>query len=312
MGPPTLRQLRTLLAIADAGSFARAAAALHLTQPAVSMQIRELEDALGLPLLDRGARGLRLTAAGEDYLPHARRVFATLADGADAIARLRGLKGGRVQVGMVGTAQYFLPRLIARFRARHREIGLRLRLGNREQLVQALLAREVDFAVMGRPPPELATRAEAFAPHPLGVIAAPEHPLARRRALAPTALGAEEFIVRERGSGTRAAMEAYFREHALDPPIVMEMPGNETIKQAVMANMGLAFLSLHTVAQERARGQLRVLDVRGLPLKRRWHLVRQDAQTLSPAAAAFHDFVIEEGERLLESLVGARRRSGAR
>lgn len=298
----TLRQLRSFLEVARAQSFARAAEALHLTQPAVSMQIREMEDALGLPLFDRAGKSIRLTSGGEHLLVHARAVFATLKDAEDDLARLRELKGGRVVIGMLGTAAHFLPRLLARFRAEHPGIEMRLYAGNRKQLVQALQDNEVDLAVMGRPPQELATLAEAFAVHPLAVVASPQHPLAGRRRLAPAVLQDAEFIVREPGSGTRAAMSEFFGEHGLKPAIIMEMASNETIKHAVMAEMGLAFLSLHTVAQELALGQLRLLDVRGLPVLRRWHIVRLQAKLLSPAAEAFRRFVLSEGERLLSDL----------
>ena len=304
----SLRQLRALVEVARHRSFARAAAALHVTQPAISMQIRDLEDAVGLPLFERSGRSVRLTTTGEYFLVYAKRVFATLKEAEDTIARLRGLKGGRVAIGMVSTAEHFLPRLLARFSKEHPGIEIRLTVGNREQLVQALHEGEVDLAVMGRAPRELAARSEPFAAHPLAIIASCEHRLARKRRLAPAAIRDEPFIVRETGSGTRAAMEEFFAEHDLAPPVTMEMTGNETIKQAVRAGMGLAFLSLHTVANELARRELCALDIRGLPLMRRWHIVSLQARTLSPAVEAFRYFVLEEGERLLAGLFGARLR----
>jgi DNA-binding transcriptional LysR family regulator len=152
---------------------------------------------------------------------------------------------------------------------------------------------------MGRPPRELAARAEPFAAHPHAVIAAPIHPLAERREIPPAALATEEFIVREEGSGTRAAMEQFFNENRIDPPRIMEMSSNETIKQAVIANMGLAFLSLHTAGLELETGQLRVLDIVGLPLMRRWHIVHVQGKPLSPAAEALRYFVLEKGEGLI-------------
>jgi DNA-binding transcriptional LysR family regulator len=226
-------------------------------------------------------------------------VLATLKDAENAMARLRGAEAGRIAIGMVSTAKYFLPRLLAKFHAGHRGVEMQLAVGNREQLVRQLHDNEVDLAVMGRPPRELDTRAEPFAVQPHAVVASPEHPLARLRGIPPSALGAEEFIVREPGSGTRAAMEQFFREHHLAPPQVMEMASNETIKQAVIADMGLAFLSLHTAGLEVATGQLVVLDVVGLPLLRRWHIVNIGGKTLSPAAEALRAFVLEQGEALI-------------
>jgi DNA-binding transcriptional LysR family regulator len=302
----TLRQLRAFAEAARQHSFARAAAALHVTQPAISMQIRDLEAAVGLPLFERAGRAVQLTTTGEYFLVYARRMLATLKEAEDTIARLRGLKGGRVVIGMVGTAEHFLPRLLTRFRGEHPGIEVRLQVGNRDQLVRALHGNDVDLAVMGRAPRELAARSEPFAAHPLTVIAPADHPLARRRDLEPEAVRDESFIVREAGSGTRAAMEEFFDAHGLAPPAIMEMSGNETIKQAVQAGMGLAFLSLHTVAGELARGELCALDIRGLPLMRRWHIVSLQARPLAPAAEAFRYFVLEEGERLLAELFGAR------
>ncbi|MGH8482021.1 MAG: LysR substrate-binding domain-containing protein [Nevskiaceae bacterium] len=304
----SLRQLRAFVEAARQQSFAGAAVALHVTQPAVSMQIRDLEAAVGLPLFERAGRAVRLTTTGEYFLVYARRIFATLKEAEDTLARLRGLKGGRVVIGMVGTSEHFLPRLLARFRGQHPGVETRLQVGNREQLVRALHGNEVDLAVMGRAPRELAARSEPFAAHPLAIVAPADHPLAGRRELDPGAVGQEPFIVREAGSGTRAAMEEFFAAHGLAPPAIMEMSGNETIKQAVRAGMGLAFLSLHTVAGEVARGELSTLDIRGLPLMRRWHIVSLQARALAPAVEAFRYFVLEEGERLLAELFGPARK----
>ncbi len=295
----TLRQLRTFAAVARHGSFARAADELHLTPPAVSMQIKELEDEVGLPLFDRGARSVSLTMPGEYLLVYVRRVLATMKEADDAMARLRGAQTGRITIGMVSTAKYFLPRVLAGFRAEHRGVEMRLTVGNREQLVKWLQEAEVDLAVMGRPPRDLAARAEPFAAHPHAVIAAPIHPLSSQREIPPAALATEEFIVREEGSGTRAAMEQFFHESRIDPPRIMEMSSNETIKQAVIANMGLAFLSLHTAGLEIETGQLHVLDVIGLPLIRRWHIVHLQGKPLSPAAEALRYFVLEKAEGLI-------------
>jgi len=299
MRAATLKQIRAFCAVARHRSFAGAAEELHLTPPAVTMQIKELESVIGLPLFDRGARAATLTMSGEYLLVYARRVLGTLKEAEDAMARLRGAQSGRITIGMVSTAKYFLPRLLAKFRAAHRGVEMQLAVGNREQLVRQLHDAEVDLAVMGRPPRELDTRAEPFAVQPHAVVASPEHPLAGSRGIPPSALGAEEFIVREPGSGTRAAMEQFFREHHLAPPQVMEMTSNETIKQAVIANMGLAFLSLHTAGLEIATGQLAVLDVVGLPLLRRWHIVNIRGKPLSPAAEALRHFVLEQGEGLI-------------
>jgi DNA-binding transcriptional LysR family regulator len=295
----SLRQLRSFAAVARLQSFARAAAELHLTAPAVSMQIKELEEAVGLPLFDRRGKTTELTLSGEYLVVYARRVLATLKEADDAMARLRGAQGGRVTIGLVSTAKYFLPRLIAAFRVEHPGVEMRLWVGNREQLGRALHDKDVDLAVMGRPPRELETRAEPFAAHPHAIVASPDHPLARREGMAAAQLQDEGFIVREPGSGTRAVMEAFFRAERIAPSFIMEMASNETIKQAVIANMGLAFLSLHTVGLELKARELVVLDVNGLPIVRRWHIVNLQAKPLSPAAEALRYFVLERGEALI-------------
>jgi DNA-binding transcriptional LysR family regulator len=301
----TLRQLRVFAAAARHQSFGKAAEELHLTPPAVSMQIRDLEEQVGLPLFDRSGRQVALTVTGEYLLVYVRKVLATLKDAEDAIARFRGLESGRVSIGMVSTAKYFVPRLLAQFRQEHPAIEVKLAVGgNREQLVALLRANEVDLAIMGRPPRELATRAEPFAVHPHSVVAAPDHPLMRIGHAPASLLNNYEFIIRETGSGTRAAMEKFFADHRLQPRVAMEMTSNETIKQAVMAGMGVSFLSLHTIGLERRAGLLAVPDIEGLPVLKRWYVVNNLSKTLSPAAEAFRYFILEEGERFLAKEYG--------
>ncbi len=300
----TIRQFRVFAEVAKHLSFSRAAAALHLTPPAVTMQVKELEAHVGLPLFDRQGRQIALTTVGEYMLSYVRRMLAVLKDAEDAVARFKGLQGGSLTVGMVSTAEYFVPRLLARFRAEHPGIDVRLRLGNREQLVQLMQRNEVDLAIMGRPPKEWATRAEPFAMHPHVLVTAVDHPFTRLGHVPAQALAHEGFIVREPGSGTRAALEEYIREHHLDMRVVMEMASNESIKQAVMAGMGVSLLSLHTIALELRQGLIAAPEVEGLPVMRRWHVVNNLAKTLSPAAEALRYFVLEQGEAQLASAFG--------
>jgi DNA-binding transcriptional LysR family regulator len=302
----TLRQLRVFSAVARHLSFGKAAEELHLTPPAISMQIKELEEQVGLPLFDRGGRSVALTVTGEYLLVYVRKILATLKDAEDAVARLSGLKTGRLTIGMVSTAKYFVPRLMARFRAEHPGIEVRLAIGgNREQLVALLQANEVDLAIMGRPPRELATRAEPFAVHPHVIVTPPDHPLVKAGHAPAAALADYEFLIREEGSGTRAAMEKFFADHRLAPRVAMEMTSNETIKQAVMAGMGISFLSLHTIGLELKAGLIAVPDIEDLPLAKRWYIVNTLAKTLSPAAEAFRYFMLEEAERYLAQEYGA-------
>ena len=293
----TFRKLRVFTEVAQQGSMARAAATLHLTPPAVSMQIKELEAELGLALFERHGRQVSLTTAGEYFLVHARRLLANLKQADDAMARFKKLEHGLLTIGIVSTAKYFVPQLLARFHEEHPGIEVRLRVvGNREQLVAMMEAAEVDLSVMGRPPKEIATRAEAFAAHPLVLVAPPAHPLLKVGHAPVSALEGCAFIVREQGSGTRTAMEAFFAEQRFEPRITMEMSSNETIKQAVMAGMGVSFLSLHTMGLEVRSGLLHILDIEGTPLMRMWNVVHLQARLLSPAAEAFRYFIIERGE----------------
>jgi LysR family transcriptional regulator, low CO2-responsive transcriptional regulator len=293
----TFRQLRVFTQVAQQGSMARAATTLHLTPPAVSMQIKELETQVGLALFERHGRQVSMSTAGEYFLVHARRLLSDLKQADDAMARFKRLEHGQLTIGIVSTAKYFVPQLLARFHEEHPGIDVRLRVvGNREQLVMMMEAGEVDLSVMGRPPREIATRAEAFAAHPLVIVGPPGHPLARLGNAPVSALEGYAFVVREQGSGTRTAMEAFFAEHRFEPRITMEMSSNETIKQAVMAGMGLSFLSLHTMGLEVRSGLLHVLDVAGTPVMRMWNVVHLQSKLLSPAAEAFRYFIIERGE----------------
>ena len=293
----TFRQLQVFTEVARQGSMIRAAASLHLTPPAVSMQIKQIEGQVGLPLFDRAGRQVSLSTAGEYFLVHAKRLLADLKDADHAMARFKRLEHGLLTIGIVSTATYFVPRLLARFHEEHPGVDVRLRVvGNREQLLAMMAAGEVDLSVMGRPPKEIATRAESFAAHPLVFVCPPGNPLLNVGHPPVSALRGCAFIVREHGSGTRAAMETFFAEHRFEPRITMEMSSNETIKQAVMAGMGLSFLSLHTVGLEVRNGLLRVLDVEGTPVMRMWNIVRLQSKVLSPAAEAFRYFIIEHGE----------------
>ena len=296
----TLRQLRVFASVARHQSFARAADELSLTPPAVSMQVKELEAQVGLPLFDRSRRHVALTTVGEYVLAHTRRVLAVMRDAEDMVANLRGLQGGELDVGMVGTAEYFLPRLLAEFRREHPGIDIRLQVAsNRSQLVALMQQGDVELAIMGRPPTESATRAEPFALHPHVLVTAVDHPFTRLEQVPAAALAEEGFIMREPGSGTRAALDHFMHACRIMPRMVMQMSSNEAIKQAVMAGMGISLLSLHTIGLELHHRLIATPEVEGMPVMRRWHVVNNLAKTLSPAAEAFRYFILERGESFL-------------
>ena len=299
----TIRQLHIFLSAARHLSFSRASRELHLSQPAVSMQIRQLEGSAGLPLFERSGKRLHLTQAGEEMQRHGQQIVAALAAAEDGFAALRGLRGGRLNIGVVSTAKYFAPKLLATFSQRHPLVEVKLAVNNRESILKQLANNEIDLAIMGTPPQSLDATAVAFAPHPLVVIAAPDHRHASRRRLALRDLEQERFVVREIGSGTRSAMERTFAAHRVKPQIGMEMSSNETIKQAVMAGMGLAFISQHTIALELASGVLKVLRVEGLPVMRQWCVVHRREKVLPPAGEVFKAFILDEGRALMKRIV---------
>lgn len=295
----TFRQLRVFSEVARQLSFVKAAQSLHLTPPAVTMQVRELEKHIGMPLFERSGRQVALTTVGEYMLVYARKMLSTLKDAEDAAARLQKLEVGTLTIGMVSTAKYFLPYLLAEWRKEHEGIDVKLVVGNREQLVDMLLGSEVDVAIMGQPPKDMAVRAEPFAAQPHVFVAPVNHPLANQRAMPIEALSGESFIVRESGSGTRAALERFLAPHQVKLLVSMELSSNEIIKHAVMAGLGLSFLSVHTVGMELENGLISVLDVDGAPVVRGWNVVHMLSKLLSPAAEAFRYFVLENGETYL-------------
>ena len=304
MRSATLRQLRTFTEVARRLSFTAAAKSLHLTQPAVSMQMRQLERAAGLPLLEQFGRRVHLTDAGRELLRYAAGISDLLREAEDAMKALQGVGGGELSIAVTSTAKYFAPRLLAEFRRNHPEARLRLAVSNREAVVRELTDNTVDLAVMGRPPRGLDTEAAPFAKHPIGIIAAPDHPLVGRKRVPLERLAGETFIIRERGSGTRAAMEHVFAERGFKAGETLEMSSNETIKQAVMAGMGIAFLSMHTIGLELRAGRLALLAVSGLPVMREWYVIHRRGKRLSPAAQAFKSFLLEQGAGLIARAVG--------
>jgi DNA-binding transcriptional LysR family regulator len=303
----SLRQLRVFEAAAAHRSFSRAAEALHLTQPGVSMHIKELEAHAGLPLFERVGRKLFVTEAGQELLARARDVIRSLKDADEAFDELRGLRRGRINLAVVSTAKYFAPRLLAKFRDRYPEIEIRLAVNNRESVIEQLTSNEVDLAIMGRSPDSSDIVAAPFAENPHLIIAPPAHALAGKRRIAESTAAKEVFIVREPGSGTRSVMQEFFRERHLVCQVGMEMASNETIKQAVMAGMGVSFISRHTIDLELQTGRLIALDIRGTPVVRQWHVAHLAKKRMSPTAQAFKEFVLASGAELLRAQTAGER-----
>lgn len=299
----TLRHLRTLAAIERHGKIVSAAKALCLTAPAVTLQLKQVEDEVGMALFDRTGAGMRPTSVGLAFIDAARAIEERLRILSDEVEAISGGRKGRLIVGVVSTAKYFASQLFAAFMRDYPGIEMKLVIGNRAETIADLRNYQTDVALMGSPPQDLPVRASAFGAHPLVVIAAPDHPLARRARITREEIAREHFIIREPGSGTRISFERYIGgvPGRLDDPGT-EMASNESIKQAVMAGLGVAFISAHTVAWEVEAGRLVVLDVDGLPILRQWFGVVRTDRTLTPALIAFERFLIERGTTFLPAL----------
>ncbi|MFZ5608741.1 MAG: LysR substrate-binding domain-containing protein [Pseudomonadota bacterium] len=298
----TLKQLRALAGVLRCGTLSEAARQLRVTPPAVSLQLRLLEESVGLPLIDRTGDGPRPTQAGKEILLAIDRIETALGECRDALEALKSLDGGRVAVGVVSTAKYFAPRALAAFAKSHPRMDIRLSIGNRQETIAALESYRLDIAIMGRAPEGIAVADAVIGPHPHIIIGPPDHPLTKRRRLALEDLASETFLLREMGSGTRMLMERLFASHGLKPKIGMEIGSNETIKQAVMAGLGVALISAHTVAAEIEDHRLSPFDVLGLPLMRKWFVVRRADKRMLPAAQALWDFLHDNGARYLPTL----------
>jgi len=258
--------------------------------------LRQLENELGLALFDRTQEGLRPTAAGLAVIDAAQALDERLRLLADELEAIKGVRRGSLRLGVVSTAKYFAPRLMAAFIKDHPDLAMGLTVGNRAETLARLKAHDIDVALMGRPPKDVPVRAAAFGDHPLVIIAPPGHPLAAARDISKERIAQESFLIREPGSGTRISLEIFLGElpGRLDD-LGLEMDSNETIKQAVMAGLGIAFISAHTIASEVEAGRLVILDVVGMPIRRQWFAVMRADRAVSPAMATFNDFLMRRG-----------------
>jgi DNA-binding transcriptional LysR family regulator len=274
-----------------------------MTPAALTARVKGLEEALGVALFTRLSTGLKLNAAGEAALTHIDAIERRVREMLQAMEDVRLGRGGRLSVAVVSTAKYFAPRLIADFARRFPGVDITLTVGNRLDTVRALRRMDIDVAIMGRPPAQVDLVSEAFGDHPMMIIAPPDHPLVGRHDISKSVIANEPFLLREEGSGTRTVFEEFF-----DRPVNrhthfgIEIGSNETIKQGVMAGLGLALLSAHTVAFEVEMGRLAILDVSGLPIIRKWFIVHHAEKAVLPAIRAFWDFTLENGARHLPIL----------
>jgi DNA-binding transcriptional LysR family regulator len=283
----TFRQLQLFLALAEHGSITAAARACHVTQPTVSMQLKDLTESVGLPLYEQLGKRLHLTAAGHALMKSAQNMTGEWAAFEQKIAGLKGLTQGRLAVSMVSTAKYFVPEMLGTFCARYPEIDIALQVLNRDGVVARLRENRDDLYIMSMPPDDIDLQQRMLLPNPLVVVAPPMHRLAGRRAVSLTALAGERFILREQGSGTRMACDAHFAELKFRPDVRLELGSNEAIKHAVAAGLGLAVLSRHALQPDPATDIVAVLNVRGYPVHSNWFVLYPKGKLLSPIATEF-------------------------
>ncbi len=295
----TFRQLSVFEAVARHLSFSRAAQELHLTQPAVSMQIKQLEENVGASLFEQLGKKIYLTEAGHELYHYSRTIAQQLSEAEAVLAELKGLKRGKLKISVASTANYFAPQLLATFSQRFPTVTVSLNVTNRQALLVQLANNEMDMAIMGQPPDGLDLAAESFMENPIVVIAPMNHPLAAKKDIPLSRLEQETFLMREEGSGTRIAMERYFEAHGVKIQTGMEMSSTEAIKQGVQAGLGLGVVSLHTVELELEAKRLKLLDVAGLPIRRHWYIVHRKDKRLSAAAQAFKNFLLDEAGAVL-------------
>jgi len=296
------RQLRIFVSAAKHLNFTRAAEEVHISPPAISMQIKEIEFLLGAPLFIKEKKSMYLSLAGEYFLNHARHILQTLNEAEKVIGQLKGDRIEIIKVGIISTAQYFLPQILKLFREKYEEFKIILEVRNREQLIDLLRDGKIDIAVMGQVPKEIDTKVYVIAKHPHVFIAGANHPLSGLKRIEPQSLNDFDLITRESGSGTRAHMETFFQGHDIQPNIIMEMSSNESIKQAVIADLGISFVSQHTIASEINEGYLKILDVKNTPILRKWHVVTLNPMSLNRSVELLKDFILSRSLTILSKL----------
>lgn len=304
----TLRQLKVFESVARNLSYTRAAEELYLTQPTVSIQLKQLTDIVGQPLLEQIGKRIYLTDTGRELLKVCRDTFEGLSRFEMLVSDMKGVKAGKLRVAVITTAKYFVPRLLGLFCQRYPGIDVSLKVTNRERILQRMADNQDDIYVLGTPPENMDIQIEPFLENPLVVLAASSHPLAQEKNISPQRLAEEPFLMREPGSGIRLSTEQFFAERGLRLKVRMELGSNEAIKQAVASGLGIAVLSAHTLALDRNSGELAYLDVQGFPIRRHWYWAYPKDKQLSVVARAFLKFLHEEsklvGEKYLQGLPG--------
>ena len=298
----TLRQLQIFEAVVRLSGYTRAAEALHLSQPTVSMQVKKLSETIGYPLLEKIGNGLHTTAVGDEVYATAQQILGSMVSLGESAAALEGVVKGPLRIAVITTAKYFMPHLLGAFIARHPEVKPMLKVTNRSRVLERLKSNEDDLLIMGQVPVGLEVEAHPFVDNELVFVASPRHPLARRTSITLQQVSKERFLARESGSGTRLAVERLFAEQGLEVTPYMELGSSEAIKQAVMAGLGISVLSRHNLRLELAGGHIAILDVEGFPLFYRWYAVHLKDKKLSLVSRTFLDFLLREGKSMLQQI----------
>jgi len=299
----TFRQLQVFEAIVRHGNFTRASEELFLTQPTVSMQVKKLSDAMGLPLFEYVGRSVKPTQAALELYQACRDIFETLANLEMKIADIKGIKRGRLRLCVVTTAKYIAPELLGEFSQMHQGIQVSLKVTNRDRVIDRMQANGDDLYIMGQAPTdEMEVDSYAFAPNPLVVMAPRNHHLINKKRIPLSEIAEEPLILREPGSGIRDATLRHFSEAGLRPNVRMELGSNEAIKHSIVGGLGLSILSLHTLTLEGSNGPVAVLDVEGFPIQRQWYVVHPKGKELSLVAKAFLEYAISSEPKIRERL----------
>jgi len=295
----TLRQIEVFNAVARHQNYTRAAEELHLSQPAVSMQVRQLEEGIGLPLFEQVGKQIHLTDAGEQMYAYGRNIANLLTEAEGVFEAIKGVERGNLTISVATTASHFATRLLAEFTKQHEGITISLDITNREALRKQLENNEPDLVIMGQPPQGVDVEAAAFMENPLVMIAPAKHALIGQKKIPLSHFANENFVVRELGSGTRGATQRFFDEHGVPFNTGIEMTSNEAIRQAVEAGLGLGIVSIHTLELELETGRLDILDVEDFPIIRHWYVLQRKGKRLSPAAQAFKEFVLKQAAQFI-------------
>ena len=298
MKQATLHQLKVFEVVARHGSFTRAAEELFLTQPTVSMQVKQLTKTVGLPLFEQVGKRLYLTDAGRELLVTCREVFDRLAQFEMIVAQMKGLKQGRLRLAVITTTKYFVPRLLGPFCQMYPGIDIALQVTNHERILSRMSENLDDLYVLSQIPEHLDITYHQFLANPLVVLAPVDHPLAKEKNIPISRLSGEPFIMREPGSGTRSSVQTLFDEHGVSVKVRLELGSNEAIKQAIAGGLGISVLSRHTLGLDGATNQITILDVQGFPISRHWYVAYPAGKQLSVVARTFFEYLLEKAQQV--------------